>query len=945
MGADLRGLLPHAQNRDTVSLESLTAAAAEGGVVELAQQEAAPSAQQAAQPPPSCAVPGAPQAVVDLPTPSAGERVAVDAHPGDVLRLSCAITGLRGAEVGDDLQLIHPNGGVVVINEFRQWAAAQDATLADCNCGRANLAEFIVALGLPPETLLPAAGGPGGPVANHPSFAPGPGPQMLGGYPSPNILPPTDLSYVTPTPTITFLQVETLAGGTPGGPPPLARDDIAVVQEPALPTGTNAASAAEDTTGNLLANDDTGGGGTIASIDGHMPDASGHIVITTASGRLDVDTHTGAYSYMLQHAGPATSDVFHYVLQNSSGQTSSAQLTVEIVDDAPKPVNDSASTTDVAPQDINLVIVFDRSGSMAENPGVPGYSTRFDLAKASTAALFEAYQSIAADLHIKIVDFASNTAHSAWLSSPEEANAYLAQLQATGGTRYANAIRETIDNYDTPADPLPAADRTEVYFISDGVPNPASSSLHSPGAAASVAEWESFLTANGIENAFAVGVGAGLTANDPDLGDVAFPNGPGGTEPNRLIITDESELLDTLVGTVATPVSGNVLTNDAFGADGKGNGGVGVVSIQVDGHTYTYNQAANEIRNEANALVVAGAVLAVDTTLGGQLQFHFGTGAYFYTPPNVTVTQTETFPYTIVDGDGSSAGASLQITVTDAGSNVVTPHIHIGTNGNDALDDSALTVDDIMSGGLGADTLTGGTGNDHIQGGTGNDLLTGGAGSDIMIGGQASADGIAGGNDTLAGGNDTLDGGAGSDQLFGGDGDDKLFAGAGDRAEGNAGNDLLVLQDNVDFSRVSGGSNLQNSLAAAGNRGDVLAFDGTLDLTVLAPGKIAGIETLSMKDSEGGGSHPNDAVTLNAGDVLELGSGRFDPTGSAPGPGALPAAATAKIDGDGPGDSVNLTGGGWSSVSGEHGAPAGYALYAHGSGAARPMRMRWCRRR
>ena len=749
---------------------------------------------------------------------------------------------------------------------------------------------------------------------------------MLGGYPSPNILPPTDLSYVTPTPTITFLQVETLAGGTPGGPPPLARDDVAVVQEPALPTGTNAASAAEDTTGNLLANDDTGGGGTIASIDGHMPDASGHIVITTASGRLDVDTHTGAYSYMLQHAGPATSDVFHYVLQNSSGQTSSAQLTVEIVDDAPKPVNDSASTTDVAPQDINLVIVFDRSGSMAENPGVPGYSTRFDLAKASTAALFEAYQSIAADLHIKIVDFASNTAHSAWLSKSrggerlsgpaaghrrhalcqchprDDRQLRHAGRSAAGGGPHGGLLhlRWRAESRRVRACTVPALPPASRSGRASSPPTASKTPLLSASAQASRPTTP-------------------ISATSPSQ------NGPGGTEPNHLIITDESELLDTLVGTVATPVSGNVLTNDAFGADGKGNGGVGVVSIQVDGHTYTYNQAANEIRNEANALVVAGAVLAVDTTLGGQLQFHFGTGAYFYTPPNVTVTQTETFPYTIVDGDGSSAGASLQITVTDAGSNVVTPHIHIGTNGNDALDDSALTVDDIMSGGLGADTLTGGTANDHIQGGTGNDLLTGGAGSDIMIGGQASADGIAGGNDTL-------DGGAGSDQLFGGDGDDKLFAGAGDRAEGNAGNDLLVLQDNVDIARVSGGSNPQNSLAAAGNRGDVLAFDGTLDLTALTPGKIAGIETLSMKDSEGGSSHPNDAVTLNAGDVLELGSGRFDPTGSAPGLGALPAAATAKIDGDGPGDSVNLTGGGWSSVSGEHGAPAGYALYAHGSG-------------
>jgi hypothetical protein len=87
-----------------------------------------------------------------------------------------------------------------------------------------------------------------------------------------------------------------------------------------------------------------------------------------------------------------------------------------------------------------------------------------------------------------------------------------------------------------------------------------------------------------------------------------------------------------------------------------------------------------------------------------------------------------------------------------------------------------------------------------------------------------------------------------------------------------------------------------------------------------------------MRDSEGGGTQPNDTLTLSASDLLDLGSGHFDPTGSTPGLGALPSRPAARIDGDGPGDAVNLTGGGWSAVSGNHGVPAGYALYAHDSG-------------
>ena len=51
---------------------------------------------------------------------------------------------------------------------------------------------------------------------------------------------------------------------------------------------------------------------------------------------------------------------------------------------------------------------------------------------------------------------------------------------------------------------------------------------------------------------------------------VAYPNGDA---QNPLVVTQPGELIDTLVGTVVNPVSGNVLTNDDFGADGKGNAG------------------------------------------------------------------------------------------------------------------------------------------------------------------------------------------------------------------------------------------------------------------------------------------------------------------------------------------------------------------------------------
>ncbi len=112
------------------------------------------------------------------------------------------------------------------------------------------------------------------------------------------------------------------------------------------------------------------------------------------------------------------------------------------------------------------------------------------------------------------------------------------------------------------------------------------------------------------------------------------------------------------------------------------------------------------------------------------------------------------------------------------------------------------------------------------------------------------------------------------------------------------------------------------------SRLDILAFNGNLDLTTLAQDRIVGIETLSMVDSVGGiGS---DSLTLNAQDVVDLGTGVYDPWGATYGP-----ADTIRVDGEA-GDTLTLAGGNWSPQSASF-LPAGYALYVHdasGTGAS-----------
>ena len=56
--------------------------------------------------------------------------------------------------------------------------------------------------------------------------------------------------------------------------------------------------------------------------------------------------------------------------------------------------------------------------------------------------------------------------------------------------------------------------------------------------------------------------------------------------------------------------------------------------------------------------------------------------------------------------------------------------------GNDTINGSAITHDQVMYGFDGNDTITGGTGNDWISGGDGNDTLVGGGGNDVFVGGD-----------------------------------------------------------------------------------------------------------------------------------------------------------------------------------------------------------------
>ncbi|MDZ4124294.1 MAG: Ig-like domain-containing protein, partial [Hydrogenophaga sp.] len=189
-----------------------------------------------------------------------------------------------------------------------------------------------------------------------------------------------DLSGITPD-VFTYTLVD--GDGTISNPATLtvstdtaifATEDTAQVFESGLPTGTQAGLLPTIVTGNLMDND-VGITPTtsVTSVNGQTGGASATITITDAIGTLVVTKATGAYTYTLNGAtteGVNDTPTFNYVLTDSfTGQTTNANLVVNIIDDVPLG-GDIEQTLEASPggaKVFNLVLILDRSGSMAQD--------------------------------------------------------------------------------------------------------------------------------------------------------------------------------------------------------------------------------------------------------------------------------------------------------------------------------------------------------------------------------------------------------------------------------------------------------------------------------------------------------------------------------------------------------------------------------------------------
>ena len=461
--------------------------------------------------------------------------------------------------------------------------------------------------------------------------------------------------------------------------------DNATVYEAGLPDGTQAGTAPTTVSGNLLDNDTgVGANASISDVAGQAPGANGIITVANATGTLTVYTQdfggnrAGDYTYALTAAtveGSTDTPTFSYTLQDSAtGFTSTSSLTLNVVDDAPigYDVSHTLQAATGTPT-YNLVLVVDRSGSMAQDANGNWSSSaafdpstvRMNIAKDALAKLIDRFDQLG-NVNIQIVDFASGANESAWyIDNRQGATEYINGLQAGGGTEYSTALNAVMAGF-TP----PPADKTLFYFITDGQP---SSGFEATGVQTA---WQNFVTAQGsganASISFGIGIGsASLAAVNP----IAFPNvdaDGNGQEDYAIKVANPTDLANTLLSTVSGGVVvGNVSVLSGGGTSGflMGADGGQLQSIVVDGVTYN-----------------GPGTITVTTAKGGLLTINFATGEYGYqlVLNKTTQGQQEIFQVTAVDGDGDAKTINMVINLDyvanlDANRDIILTNVAPGT--------------------------------------------------------------------------------------------------------------------------------------------------------------------------------------------------------------------------------------------------------------------------
>ncbi|EIM77894.1 hypothetical protein A33O_00905, partial [Nitratireductor aquibiodomus RA22] len=338
--------------------------------------------------------------------------------------------------------------------------------------------------------------------------------------------------------------------------------------------------------------------------------------------------------------------------------TSASALSIRFDDDGPTAKPDTASLT-LGTESFNIAFVLDFSGSVSNSE----LDQMLDAVKAAGQAFFSG---TTGDVQIELVAFSSSA-----LSAPgpfTDYASFAAQIDAwnpaeggsrpyNGGTDFTAAIQETMATY------TPLADyNNQVFFLSDGNPNEQIGAGGHSLLGSTQTAWNNFVQDNDV-TVQTVGIGNNIDVEQ--LQDVDEADG----DNTVVSVSNFDDLVEALLDLAnQVNVSGNVLLGDdnaAGGGDDDGFGADGgrILSVTVDGVTYTYNPDADQITNDGGEPVQAGSGLEVDTPLGGVLELDFNTGAWDYQANSGTTAGTETFDYVIIDNDGDTSTTQLTVNV------------------------------------------------------------------------------------------------------------------------------------------------------------------------------------------------------------------------------------------------------------------------------------------
>ncbi|WP_113152805.1 DUF5801 repeats-in-toxin domain-containing protein [Nitratireductor sp. OM-1] len=450
----------------------------------------------------------------------------------------------------------------------------------------------------------------------------------------------------------------------------------AEVNEAGLAGGTEEGVASTVDTGALsiaLASGDTLDTLEVSDANGNWVDVTGGGTVQGKFGLLTVTANgSGGYSSSYQlnqnsldhnvRPGKGTpegvAERFNVRAKDNDGDYSAVDtLKVNVLDDAPEAVADDASLT-LGTENFNIAFVLDFSGSVSKNE----LDAMLDAVKAAGQAFFDG---TSGNVQIELVAFSSEASAAGPFT---DYASFAAQIDAwnptgsgsrpyNGGTDFTAAIEETMDAY------TPLSDHNnQVFFLSDGNPNEQTGSDGHSLNGSTQTDWNNFVQDNDV-TVQTVGIGNNIDVEQ--LQDVDEADG----SDVVVSVSNFDDLVTALLDlTNQVDVSGNVLLgndNAAGGGDDDilGADGGRILSITVDGVTYTYQDGPDKIFNDGGQPAINGSSLVVDGALGGELSFNFETGAWSYQADGDTTPGTESFDYVLVDNDGDTSGASLTIDI------------------------------------------------------------------------------------------------------------------------------------------------------------------------------------------------------------------------------------------------------------------------------------------